>query len=75
MAIMQLLTTTPYHQAKRKVGIFVSPCAREKIIKMRSGDFIAEKLKPVLLLARQLELSRQSVEEIISEIYGGEDVR
>lgn len=60
---------------KRGVGIFVSPCAREMIIKMRSSDFIAEKLKPVLLLARQLELSRQSVEEILNEIYGGENVR
>lgn len=60
---------------KRGVGIFVTPGARQQIIINRSGDFIEEKLKPILQMARQLELPRDNIQEIINEIYGGKDVR
>jgi DNA-binding transcriptional regulator YhcF (GntR family) len=60
---------------KRGVGIFVTPGARQQIIIDRSGDFIEEKLKPILQMARQLELPRDNIQEIINEIYGGKDVR
>jgi len=60
---------------KRGVGIFVTTGARQQIIVNRSGDFIEEKLKPVLQMARQLELPQANIQEIINEIYGGKDVR
>ncbi|MDD4310000.1 MAG: GntR family transcriptional regulator [Candidatus Cloacimonetes bacterium] len=56
---------------KRGVGIYVSSGARKLIIKMRSKDFIAEKLEPTLRMAKQLELPKQQLIEIIESLYGG----
>jgi len=60
---------------KRGVGIFVCPDARQKIIQTRRTSFIEEELKPALVMARQLELSKDAMQNLIMEIYGGEDVR
>lgn len=60
---------------KRGVGIYVSTGARQLIINVRSGAFIDEKLKPILQMARQLELPQATILELINEIYGGNDVR
>lgn len=56
---------------KRGVGIFVSPGARQLIIQMRSQDFIVEKLKPTLRLAKQLELPKEQLIDFIETVYGG----
>ncbi|MDY0152628.1 MAG: GntR family transcriptional regulator [Candidatus Cloacimonas sp.] len=56
---------------KRGVGIFVAPQARQLIIGKRSKDFIAEKLEPTLKLARQLELPKQQLIDLINNLYGG----
>jgi DNA-binding transcriptional regulator YhcF (GntR family) len=58
-------------QKKRGVGIFVAPNARQLIITMRSKDFITEKLEPTLKLAKQLELPKQMIINIIDSLYGG----
>ncbi len=60
---------------KRGVGIFVCPEARQKIIQMRRISFIEEELKPAIQMARQLELSKEAMQNLIMEVYGGEDVR
>jgi len=60
---------------KRGVGIFVSPGARQLIIKIRSNDFISEKLEPILRMAKQLEIAEETIITTISKIYGGNDVR
>ncbi len=56
---------------KRGIGIFVSPGARERIIKMRSSDFIEEKLVPLIRLANQLEIPKQEIYKVTDTIYGG----
>lgn len=58
---------------KRGVGIYVSPGARDHLLKTRGKDFITEKLRPVLQTARQLELPKQTIIEIIETLYGGKD--
>jgi len=56
---------------KRGVGMFVSPEARRQIIETRGQDFITDKLEPVIVNARQLEIPRKKITQIIEEIYGG----
>lgn len=58
---------------KRGVGIYVSPGAREQLIRSRGKDFITERLKPVLKMARQLELSKALILELVETLYGGSD--
>ncbi len=58
---------------KRGVGIFVSPGARERIIELLSRDFVTQSLEPALTKARQLELPKQQIIELIESIYGGKD--
>jgi len=50
---------------------FVSPDARRQIIETRGQDFITDKLEPVIVNARQLEIPRKKITQIIEEIYGG----
>ncbi len=57
---------------KRGIGIFVSPGAREKIITMRSADFIGDNLVPMIRMAHQLEIPKQEIHRITDKIYGGE---
>jgi len=57
---------------KRGVGIFVSPQARSLIISLRSKSFISEKLEPILRSAKQLELSKDSIINLLNTIYGEE---
>lgn len=56
---------------KRGVGMFVSPDARQRIIETRGQDFLTEKLEPVIVNARQLEIPRKKITQIIERIYGG----
>ena len=58
---------------KRGVGIYVSPGARAKLIRTRGKDFITEKLQPVINLARQLELPKESIIDLVETLYGGSD--
>ncbi len=58
---------------RRGVGIFVSPGARDLIIKNRSGAFIEEELKPALQRAQQLQVPFEDVLKMIKEIYGEKD--
>lgn len=58
---------------KRGVGFYVSPGARRLIIEMRSKDFITENLEPNILRAKQLDIPKQNITQIIDTIYGGED--
>ncbi len=58
---------------QRGVGIYVAEGARELIITRRSGDFITEKLEPVLKKARQLELPLEQIIKLTESIYGGSD--
>lgn len=58
---------------KRGVGIYVSPGARDHLLETRGKDFITEKLKPVLKMAKQLELSKTMIMELIETLYGDSD--
>lgn len=58
---------------KRGVGMYVSPNARQLIIATRGKDFVKEKLEPVLVNARQLEVPKEELYRIIDDIYGGKD--
>lgn len=58
---------------KRGVGTFVSKGARELIISERSKDFFTDKLEPLIRKARQLELPKGKVIELINTVYGGKD--
>lgn len=58
---------------KRGVGTFVSKGARELIISERSKDFFSDQLEPLIRKARQLELSKGKVIELINTVYGGKD--
>ncbi len=55
---------------KRGIGVFVSPGAREKIIKTRSSAFLEETLEPVLRSAKQLEIPKQQILERLNALYG-----
>lgn len=58
---------------KRGVGIFVASGAREAIIKGRGQSFIMDELAPVLAKARQLDIPKQQVMDILDKTYGGTD--
>ena len=58
---------------KRGVGIFVASGAREKIIKDRGQSFLTDELSPALDKARQLDIPKQEVMELIERTYGGKD--
>jgi DNA-binding transcriptional regulator YhcF (GntR family) len=58
---------------KRGVGFFVSPKARELIIKIRSKDFLSEHLEPTIIMAKQLDIPKKLITEITDNIYGGMD--
>lgn len=57
---------------KRGVGIFVSPNARELIIKSRSKSFVTETLEPIILRAHRLEIPKQQIINRLNAIYGDE---
>jgi len=56
---------------KRGVGIFVAIGAREAIIKARGESFLSGELLPVLQKARQLEIPKDKVTDILDQTYGG----
>ncbi len=56
---------------KRGVGIFVASGAREQLIAAKGKDFVTEQLKPVIKLAKQLELPKETLISTIETIYGG----
>jgi len=56
---------------KRGVGIFVAIGASEDIIKGRGESFLSGELLPVLQKARQLEIPKDKVTDILDQTYGG----
>jgi len=56
---------------KRGVGIFVVIGASEDIIKGRGESFLSGELLPVLQKARQLEIPKDKVTDILDQTYGG----
>ncbi len=56
---------------KRGIGIFVSKDANKLIKKCRLNNFIIEELKPSLERAKLLDFDRNSLEDLINQVYGG----
>jgi len=59
-----------YH--KRGIGIFVSPGAREMIIRSRKSSFVQESLVPTIKLAKGYEISREEIINKVKKVYGEE---
>ncbi len=55
---------------KRGIGIFVSPGAREMIIRSRKSSFVKDTLEPTLKLAKGYDIPKHEIIAKTESIYG-----
>lgn len=55
---------------KRGIGMFVAAGARQKIISKRKNAFYDNFIRPLLTESKNLDLTRQEIDEMIDKGYG-----